>query len=132
MSWTILSFVQNLLRGPYGLNPMIFWSKFCKKAVSVEPFCLFFKIFRKGNMGWTIWSFDQNFSKGQYAFNCIIFWLKFSSNTIRIKRYCPLFKVCLKENISWTLLCFGQTFRNKGYMGLNIFSFVRSLLKRQY
>ena len=43
----ILSFGQNFLKRQYGLNRIVFWSKFSIKTIWDEPYSLLIKIFQK-------------------------------------------------------------------------------------
>ena len=52
-----MSFGENFLKRQYGLNRIVFWSKF----------------FSKDNMGWTIFSFGENVLKRQNGLNRIVF-----------------------------------------------------------
>ena len=47
MGWTILSFGQSFLKRQYGLNRIVFCSKFSIRAIWVEPYSLLIKIFQK-------------------------------------------------------------------------------------
>ena len=76
-----MSFGENFLKRQYGLNRIVFWSKF----------------FSKDNMGWTIFSFGENFLKRQYGLNRIFFWSKFSIRTIWDEPYCLLIKIFQKD-----------------------------------
>ena len=48
--WRVLLFGRNFLTRLYGLNCLMFWSKFSKKTVWIELHFLFITIFLKGNM----------------------------------------------------------------------------------
>ena len=47
MGCTILSFGENFLKRQYGLNRIVFCSKFSIRAIWVEPYSLLIKIFQK-------------------------------------------------------------------------------------
>ena len=81
MGWTVLPFGENFLKTQYGLNSIVFSSKF----------------FSKDNMSWTIFSFGENFLKRQYGLNCIVFWSKFSIRTIWDEPYSLLVKIFQKD-----------------------------------
>ena len=92
-----MSFGENFLKRQYGLNRIIFWSKF----------------FSKDNMGWTIFSFGENVLKRQnglnrivfgenflqrpHGLNRIVFWSKFSIRTIWDEPYSLLIKIFRKD-----------------------------------
>ena len=117
MDWTALSFGQNFLKRQCGLNHIVFWSKFSKKTIWVEPYCLSAKIFSEDNMGWTMLSFGQNFLKRQYGLNHIVIWSKLSKKKQYelVGPYCLLAKMFLKDNMGCTILSFGQNFRKRQY-----------------
>ena len=50
VGWSTLSLGQKLLKRQYGLNHIVFWSKFSKRTALVEPYCLLVNVFLKDNM----------------------------------------------------------------------------------
>ena len=123
MGWIILHLCQNVWKRQYGLNHIVFCSKFSKKIIWIERYCpvvktffgdymdwtllpkfskkaiwiephfLFIKIFSKDNMDETVKSLGQNFLKRQFGLNHIVFWSKLSEKTIWIEPYYLLMKI---------------------------------------
>ena len=66
MGQTIFFFGQNFRKRQYGLSQIVFRSKFSKKAIWVEPYCLLVKTFLEDYIDLTVLSFDQYFVRRQY------------------------------------------------------------------
>ena len=98
-----MSFGENFLKRQYGLNRIVFWSKFSSKTIWVEPYCL-----------------GENFLKRQYGLNRIVFWSKLPIKTIWIKLFCVLIKTFQKDYMDYLSI----------YM--DYISFHQNFLKRQY
>ena len=153
MDWTILPLRQSFRKKQYQLIHIIFWSKFSKNTTWVELYCLYLKIFLKGNMGWTLLSFGQRFLKtlyvlkkiGQYGLNGIVIcskltyhtiWIelfdlliKFGVKTTSIEPHFLFIKISLKDNMDQTLLSFGQNSLRRQH-GLKYIAFSSKLAIR--
>ena len=117
----------------YGLNRIVFWSKFLKKTKWIELYSLLVKMFLKDNMGWTVFSFGQHFLKRLYGLNPIVFWSKFLIRTVWVELYCLLIKNLNKDNMGSTVLSFDQnTSIQKDYIYWTVFYFDQNFIKEYF
>ena len=132
-----ISFYQNITKRQRRFSHIVFCSKFSKKTMWVELYCLLVKNFLKDYMGWTILSFGQKFLKtlyalkkiAQYALKGIAICSKLTYQTIWIEQFDLLIKfykkttstephflfikISLRDNMGQTVLSFGQNFLKK-------------------
>ena len=148
MVWTILSFSQNFRKRQYGLNRIVFLSKFSKKTIWIEPYCLLVKTFekdnmvstilsfgqnckKKNNMGWTISSFGENFLKSQYGLNRIVFCQKFTKRHYGLNHIVFWSKLWKKTRYIEPCCLLVKVFL-KDTIVWTVLSFCQNILKRQY
>ena len=86
LDWTVLSFDEIIVKRQYGLNRLVFWSKFFKKTICIELHYLLVKIFLKR----------------PYELNHIVFSSKFFEKTILVEPYCILVKTFEKHSMGWS------------------------------